>query len=195
MNSRIIGTGQYLPENIVTNEKLSETVETTHEWIVERTGICQRHIADDDATTAELGFNAAKDALQDAGIDASELDLIILATTTPDHTYPSTATLVQDMLGNHHAASFDISAACSGFIYALSIADNFIKAGSAKKALVIGSEIYSRILDWSDRTTCVLFGDGAAAVVLEATEEEGIISTHLGPGTRSSTRSSVPGVE
>lgn len=179
MNSRIIGTGQYLPKNIVTNEQLSKTVDTTHEWIVERTGICQRHIADESDTTAGLAYEAAKQALQDANIDADELDLIVLATTTPDQTYPSTATLVQDMLGNHHAASFDISAACSGFIYALAIADNFIKAGSAKKAMVIGSEIYSRVLDWSDRTTCVLFGDGAAAVILEATEEEGIISTHI----------------
>ncbi len=179
MNSRIIGTGQYLPPNIVTNQMLSETVDTSHEWIVERTGICQRHIADVDATTAGLAFEAAKNALADAQLSADEIDLIVLATTTPDQTYPSTATLVQEMLGNHHAASFDISAACSGFIYALSIGDNFIKAGSAKRVLIIGSELYSRILDWEDRTTCVLFGDGAAAVVLEATEEEGIIATHL----------------
>lgn len=179
MNSRIIGTGQYLPENIVTNEKLSETVDTSHDWIVERTGICQRHIADDDATTSGLAYHAVMAALKDANVDAQDIDLIILATTTPDHTYPSTATLLQEMIGNNHAASFDISAACSGFIYALGIADNFIKAGSAKKAIVVGSELYSRVLDWGDRTTCVLFGDGAAAVVLEATEEEGIISTHL----------------
>lgn len=179
MNSRIIGTGQYLPPNIVTNQMLSETVDTSHEWIVERTGICQRHIADDDATTAALAFEAAKNALADANITADDIDLIVLATTTPDQTYPSTATIVQEMLGNHHAASFDISAACSGFIYALSIGDNFIKAGSAQRVLIIGSEIYSRILDWEDRTTCVLFGDGAAAVVLEATEDEGVIATHL----------------
>src|SRR5699024_1503155 len=162
-----------------TNEKLSETVDTSHEWIVERTGICQRHIADDDATTSGLAYKAVMAALEDANIDAQDIDLIILATTTPDHTYPSTATLLQEMIGNVGAASFDISAACSGFIYALGIADNFIKAGAAKKAMVIGAELYSKLLNWEDRTTCVLFGDGAAAIILEASDEAGILSTHL----------------
>ncbi len=179
VNSKIIGTGQYLPGRVVTNDELAKTVDTSHEWIVARTGIHQRYIADEEATTAGIGYEAVKAALEDAGVDPQEIDLIVLATSTPDQTYPSTATLLQEMLGNNHAASFDISAACSGFIYALGIADNFIKAGAAKKAVVVGSELYSRILNWEDRTTCVLFGDGAAAVVLEATEEEGIISTHL----------------
>lgn len=179
VNSKIIGTGQYLPGVAVTNDELAKTVDTSHEWIVGRTGIHQRYIADEDATTAGIGYEAVKAALEDAGVDPQEIDLIVLATSTPDQTYPSTATLLQEKLGNNHAASFDISAACSGFIYALGIADNFIKAGAAKKAVVVGSELYSRILNWEDRTTCVLFGDGAAAVVLEATEEEGIISTHL----------------
>ncbi len=178
-NSKIIGTGHYLPEKIVTNDDLSKIIETSHDWIVERTGIHQRHLAAEGETPVDLAYHAAVDALKDAGIDASELDLIVLATSTPEQTYPSTATLLQERIGNVGAASFDISAACSGFIYALGIADNFIKAGAAKKAMVIGAELYSKLLNWEDRTTCVLFGDGAAAIILEASDEAGILSTHL----------------
>ncbi len=177
--SKIIGTGHYLPKKVVTNDDLAQKIDTSHEWIVERTGIHQRHIADESEQCTDLAVAAVEAALKDAGIEAESLDLIVLATSTPDQTYPSTATLVQERIGNVGAASFDISAACSGFIYALGIADNFIKAGSAKRAVVIGSEVYSRIVDWSDRATCVLFGDGAAAVILEASDEAGILSTHL----------------
>lgn len=179
MYSKIIGTGHYLPEKIVTNDDLAKTIDTSHTWIVERTGIHQRHIAAEEEQCTDLAYHAAVEALKDAKIAAEELDLILLATSTPDQTYPSTATLVQERLGNVGAASFDLSAACSGFVYALGVADNFIKAGSAKRVMVIGAEVYSRIVDWSDRATCVLFGDGAAAVVLEASEEPGILSTHL----------------
>ncbi len=179
MYSKIIGTGHYLPEKIVTNDDLAKTIDTSHTWIVERTGIHQRHIAAEEEQCTDLAYHAAVEALKDAKIAAGELDLILLATSTPDQTYPSTATLVQERLGNVGAASFDLSAACSGFAYALGVADNFIKAGSAKRVMVIGAEVYSRIVDWSDRATCVLFGDGAAAVVLEASEEPGILSTHL----------------
>lgn len=179
MYSKIIGTGHYLPEKIVTNDDLAKTIDTSHTWIVERTGIHQRHIAAEEEQCTDLAYHAAVEALKDAKIAAEELDLILLATSTPDQTYPSTATLVQERLGNVGAASFDLSAACSGFVYALGVADNFIKAGSAKRVMVIGAEVYSRIVDWNDRATCVLFGDGAAAVVLEASEEPGILSTHL----------------
>lgn len=184
--SRIVSTGAYLPENIVTNYDLEKKVDTSHDWIVERTGIYQRHIAADTQTTAELAEYAALDALKRGGVDANDLDLIIVATSSSDHVYPSTATLLQARLGNKTAAAFDITAACSGFVYALSIADNFIKAGAAKRALIVGSEIYSRLLDWQDRTTCVLFGDGAGAMLLEAVDKEtsderqsGVISTHI----------------
>lgn len=179
MHSKIIGTGHYLPENVVTNHDLEKKIETSHDWIVERTGIHQRYLAAEGETATSFGVNAARSALENAGIEASDIDLIIVATSTPDKVYPSTATLIQAELGAQGAPSFDITAACSGFIYALSVADNFIKAGSAKKALVIGTEVYSRLLNWEDRTTCVLFGDGAAAVVLSASEEPGILSTHI----------------
>ena len=179
MHSKIIGTGHYLPENVVTNHDLAKKIETSHDWIVERTGIHQRYLAAEGETATSFGVNAARSALENAGIEASDIDLIIVATSTPDKVYPSTATLIQAELGNQGAPSFDITAACSGFIYALSVADNFIKAGSAKKALVIGTEVYSRLLNWEDRTTCILFGDGAAAVVLSASEEPGILSTHI----------------
>ncbi len=180
LRSKIIGCGSYLPDNIVTNDDLSKRLDTSDEWIFQRTGIRQRHIAENQ-TTSELAIEASKAALEHAGINADEIDCIILATTTPDKTFPSTAVLVQSALGmKDKGFAFDVQAVCSGFIYALAVADNFIKAGQAKKALVIGAEKMSSILDWDDRGTCVLFGDGAGAVVLEATEgEEGILSTHL----------------
>jgi len=177
--SRISGTGGYLPKKVLTNQDLEQMVDTSDEWIVSRTGIKQRHIAQDDETTCDLAEIAAKNALEAAGIKASELDLIVLATTTPDKIFPSTACLLQKRLENHGACAFDVQAVCSGFVYALGVADNFIRAGSAKTALVVGAETLSRILNWQDRTTCVLFGDGAGAVVLQAAAEPGILSTHL----------------
>lgn len=179
MYSKIIGTGHYLPANVVTNYDLEKKIETNHDWIVERTGIHQRYIASEGETATSFGANAARSALENAGIDATDIDLIVVATSTPDKVYPSTATLIQAELGNQGAPAFDVTAACSGFIYALSVADNFIKAGSAKRALIIGTEVYSRLLDWNDRATCVLFGDGAAAIILEASEEPGVLSTHI----------------
>ncbi len=183
--SHLIGTGSYLPARIVTNDELAQRVDTSDEWIQQRSGIRQRHVAADGETTADLAAAAAVKALEAAGITAQALDLIILATTTPDDTFPSTATKVQARLGMHHGAAFDVQAVCSGFVYALAIADNFIKAGQAKTILVIGAETFTRILDWEDRTTCVLFGDGAGAVILQAAEgtgavtDRGILSTHL----------------
>lgn len=183
--SRIIGTGSYLPARIVTNDELAQRVDTSDEWIQQRSGIRQRHVAADGETTADLAEAAARQALDATGIAAADLDLIILATTTPDDTFPSTATKVQARLGMQRGAAFDVQAVCSGFVYALAIADNFIKAGQAKTILVIGAETFTRILDWEDRTTCVLFGDGAGAVVLRAeagsgrVEDRGILSTHL----------------
>ncbi|MBL4615290.1 MAG: ketoacyl-ACP synthase III [Magnetovibrio sp.] len=182
--SRIIGTGSHLPDQVVTNAQLSEKIDTTDEWIVERTGIRERRIAREGETTSALAFQAAENALDAAGITAQDIDFVVVATTTPDNTFPSTATKVQAMLGMDHGAAFDIQAVCSGFIYAVAVADNFIRAGQAKNILVIGAEVFSRIIDWEDRTTCVLFGDGAGAVVLQAVEVEedakvGILSTHL----------------
>lgn len=179
MNSRIIGTGGYLPKNILTNSDLEEIVDTTDEWIRERTGIEQRHIVADDETTSDLAYQASLKALEMANVNAEDLDLIIVATTTPDKIFPSTATILQHKLGNSGSPAFDIQAVCTGFIYALSTADQFIKTGMAKKVLVVGAESMSRITNWEDRNTCVLFGDGAGAVVLEASTEEGILSTHL----------------
>ncbi len=177
--SRIIGTGGYLPKRVVTNAELEKMVDTSDEWIVKRTGIQSRHLAAEGESTCDLAELAAGQALDAAGIVASELDLIILGTTTPDRIYPSTACLLQSRLGNHTAAAFDVQAVCSGFIYALSIADKFIKTKTAKRVLVVGSDTYSRLLNWNDRNTCVLFGDGAGAVVIEASTEPGILSTHL----------------
>ncbi len=177
--SKITGTGSYLPEKIVTNADLEKIVDTSDEWIRSRTGIEQRHMAAEGQTTGDLAEVAAKRALAAAGVDASELDLIIVGTTTPDIVFPSTACLLQARIGNVGAAAFDVNAACTGFMYALGIADKFIKSGNAKKALVIGAETLSRILNWSDRTTCVLFADGAGAVVLEADSSPGILSTHM----------------
>lgn len=181
----VCGCGSYLPERIVTNAELAERVDTTDEWIVQRTGIRQRHIAADDEPTSVVGLKAAQAALADAGMDASEIDLIIVATATPDHTFPATATQIQAALGITEGAAFDLQAVCSGFVFGLATADNFIKTGSARAAIVIGAETFSRILDWEDRTTCVLFGDGAGAVVLKAEPGEGtladrgVLATHI----------------
>jgi 3-oxoacyl-[acyl-carrier-protein] synthase-3 len=180
MYSIIAGTGGYLPERILTNADLEKMVETSDQWIVERTGIKQRHIAADHETTSDLASAAARQALEAAGVLATDVDLIIVATTTPDLVFPSTACLVQAKLGVTNACpAFDVQAVCSGFVYALSIADNFIRAGQARCALVIGAETLSRITDWTDRGNCILWGDGAGAVILKASEQPGIISTHL----------------
>jgi len=180
LKSAILGTGSALPVRRVSNEELTETVDTSDEWIVERTGIRFRHIAGDDETTASLGTLAAQKALGDAGIDPAELDLIVLATSTPNQTFPASATIIQTNLGIDDCIAFDVQAVCSGFLYALTVADNMIRGGSAKNALVIGSETFSRILDWEDRGTCVLFGDGAGAVVLGGEEgDRGILASKL----------------
>jgi 3-oxoacyl-[acyl-carrier-protein] synthase-3 len=178
-SSRIMGTGSYLPERILTNAELEKMVDTSDEWIRERTGIRERHVVAPGQNTCDLATAAAQAALTTANLAASDLDLIIVATTTPDRVYPSTACLLQDRLGARGCPAFDIQAVCSGFIYALAIADQFIRTGTALHALVVGAEAYSRILDWNDRTTCVLFGDGAGAVVLEAATKPGILSTHI----------------
>ncbi|MCU7914802.1 MAG: ketoacyl-ACP synthase III [Candidatus Thiodiazotropha sp. (ex Gloverina cf. vestifex)] len=177
--SRITGTGGYLPDNVVTNKDLEKIVDTTEQWIVERTGIHKRHIAREDEYTCDLAEQAARNALDMAGLSPQDIDLIVVATTTADQVFPSTACLLQARLGIHGPAAFDVQAVCTGFVYALSVADQFIKSGSATKTLVVGAETVSRIIDWTDRNTCVLFGDGAGAVVIEASEEPGIISTHL----------------
>ncbi|MDH5357372.1 MAG: ketoacyl-ACP synthase III [Gammaproteobacteria bacterium] len=180
MYSRIAGTGSYLPEKVLTNHDLEKMVETNDQWIRERTGIKKRHIIADDETTTDLAFNAAEKAIEAAGISNDDIDLIIVATTTPTRIFPSTASLVQQKLNiSNGCPAFDIQAVCTGFVYALSVADKFIKSGSVKNALVIGAESLSRIVDWTDRNTCVLFGDGAGAVVLQASEETGILSTHI----------------
>ncbi len=180
LRSVITGTGSALPAHRVSNAELAETVDTSDEWIVERTGIKFRHIAGPDETTATLGTMAAKQALDAAGLAADQIDLIILATATPDQTFPASATKIQAALGINDCIAFDVAAVCSGFLYALSIADSMLKTGAAKRALVIGSETFSRILDWEDRATCVLFGDGAGAIVLEAqVGERGILSSRL----------------
>ena len=178
MYSKIIGTGGYLPNKILTNKDLESLVDTTDEWIVERTGIKQRHISEDNETSSSMATKASLDAIKSANIKNSQIDLIIVATTTPDQIFPSTACIVQNNL-NIIAPAFDVQAACTGFIYALSIADNYIKTGTCKNILVIGAEKYSNLLDWSDRSTCVLFGDGAGAVILSADSNEGIISSHI----------------
>ena len=187
--SQIVGCGSYLPERILTNHELATMVDTSHEWIVERSGIHSRHIAADGEFTSDLACEAARKALENAGIDAAEVDFVIVGTSTPDKTFPATATRVQALLGMTSGAAFDIQAVCSGFIYALSVADNFIKGGQAKTVLVIGAETFSRLVDWEDRSTCVLFGDGAGAMVLRAATHNpgtsdrrtarGILSTHL----------------
>jgi len=177
--ARIAGTGSYLPENILSNHDLEKMVDTSDQWIQERTGIKKRHIARDDETTCDLAEQASLRAIEAAGIEASEIDLIIVATTTADQVFPSTACLLQHRLGIHGCPAFDIQAVCTGFIYAVSVADKFFHDGSVRNALVVGAETFSRIIDWTDRDTCVLFGDGAGAVVLQASDEAGIISTHI----------------
>lgn len=183
--AKIIGVGSYLPAHRVTNAELATRVDTSDDWIIQRTGIHARHVAASGETTSQLATKAAERALAHAGISASAIDLIVLATATPDYTFPSVATMVQANLGITHGVAFDVAAVCSGFVFALATADNFIRSGSHTRALVIGAETFSRILDWEDRTTCVLFGDGAGAVVLEASEEAGtmadtgILTTHL----------------
>ncbi len=177
--SRIAGTGSYLPEKILTNKDLEEIVDTSDEWIRERTGIWKRHVVEKHEMCSDLAVAAARNALEAAELDAADIDLIVLATTTPDQIFPSTACEVQQKLDIHGCPAFDIQAVCTGFVYALSVADKFIRTGGATRALVIGAETFTRILDWQDRATCVLFGDGAGAVVIEAAEEPGIISTHL----------------
>ena len=181
MQSRIIATGSYLPQKIVTNSDLVKTVETSNEWIIERTGIEQRHIAAEGEFTSDLAAAAAKRAIANSGLKAEEIEMIIVATTTPDLTFPATATTVQAKIGAKAAFAFDIQAVCSGFVFAITTADNFIKSGQVKNALVIGADKLSSIVDWQDRNTCVLFGDGAGAVILQATEEEnrGIIASSL----------------
>jgi 3-oxoacyl-[acyl-carrier-protein] synthase-3 len=183
--SVVRGIGSYLPRRKLTNQDLEKMVETSHEWIVQRTGIEARHIADDDETTSVLGIKAAEAALADAGLTAADIDLVICATSTPDYTFPSTATMIQTGIGMTHGAAFDLQAVCTGFVYAVATADKFLQSGSHKRALVVGAETFSRILDWSDRTTCVLFGDGAGAIVLEAQDGEGtsadrgVLTSHL----------------
>ncbi len=177
--ARIAGTGGYLPERVLTNKDLEKMVETTDEWIQERSGIKRRHIAADNETTSDMAVAAGRKAIEAAGIETGAIDLIIVATTTPDKVFPSTACIVQRRLDIAKTPAFDVHAACSGFLYALDIANRFIVTGGATNALVIGSETYSRILDWTDRSTCVLFGDGAGAVVLSTSDEAGIISTHI----------------
>src|SRR5512135_519712 len=180
IHSRVKGTGSAFPEKILTNFDLEKIVDTSDEWIITRTGIRERRIAAEGEYTSKFATKAAERALEMAGVSPGELDLIVLASVTPDFPFPATACIVQNNLGAVNAAAFDISAACSGFIYGLAVVDNFMKTGSVKKALVIGAEILSRIVDWTDRNTCVLFGDGAGAVVLEAEEgDNGILSTHI----------------
>lgn len=173
LRANVVGYGACLPEHAVTNAELAKKVDTSDEWIVERTGIRQRYIAAEGELTSHLGAKAAQAALANAKLKADDIDLVLVATTTPDDTMPATATKVQHQLGMTRGAAFDINAACSGYVYALTVADSFIRSGAAKRVLVIGAETYSRILDWSDRSTCILFGDGAAALVLEATEGKG----------------------
>jgi len=181
LSSYILGCGGYVPKKILTNEELSKKIDTSDEWIKTRTGIHQRHIADEKQMNSDLGFEAAKKAIKNSKIKISDIDLIIVATSTPDHTFPSTAAKIQGKLGIKKGFAFDIQAACSGFIYSMSVADNFLSNNQASNALVIGSEIFSRILDWNDRSTCVLFGDGAGAIVLTKKNKKnsGIISTEL----------------
>jgi len=185
IRSVVLGCGSYLPERILTNAELATRLDTSDEWIVQRTGIRERHIAAEGEFTSHLAIKAARAALHHARLDAQSIDLIVLATSTPDNTFPATAVAVQEGLGINHGAAFDLQAVCSGFVFALATADNFLRAGSYKRALVIGAETFSRILDWNDRGTCVLFGDGAGAVVLEAqteqgkTSDRGVLTTHL----------------
>jgi 3-oxoacyl-[acyl-carrier-protein] synthase-3 len=178
--SRIVGTGRYLPERIMTNFDLEKIVDTTDEWIRTRTGVERRHVVAEDETTSDMCVEAAKKAIEDAGVDVSEIDLVITGTTTPDLIFPNVSTLIQHRLGIPSCPAFSLEAACTGFIYALTLADKFIRLGDAKCALVIGAECITKLMDWSDRNTCVLFGDGAGAVIVKPSDEPGILSCHLG---------------
>lgn len=179
MYSRIAGTGRYLPEKVLTNFDLEKMVDTSDEWIRDRSGIERRHIAAEGETTCDLCEHAARQAMEAAGVEASDIDMIVVGTTTPDQIFPNVACLLQERLGNRGVPAIGLEAACSGFIYGLSIADKFIRTGAAKRVLVIGAETLSRFIDWQDRSTCVLFGDGAGAVIIEAADEAGVISTHI----------------
>jgi len=185
LRSVVVGAGSYLPKRIVSNRELEKTLDTTDEWIVQRTGIKQRHIAADDERTSTLGLRAAEAALADAGLTGKDIDLVIVATSTPDYVFPSVATQIQAGLGMYHGAAFDMQAVCSGFVFAVATADKFLQSGSHRRAVVIGAETFSRLVDWTDRSTCVLFGDGAGAVVLEAQasagtmSDRGVLTSHL----------------
>lgn len=179
MYSRITGTGSYLPDKILTNQDLELMVDTSDEWIRTRTGITQRHIAAKDQVASDLALYASQNAMKSAGVTSKDIDLIIVATTTPDMVFPSTACILQNKLGVENCPAFDVQAVCSGFVYALATAEMFVSSGKCRNALVVGTEIYSKLLDWNDRSTCVLFGDGAGAVVLSQSENPGILSTHL----------------
>lgn len=179
IHSRIIGTGSYLPAKVVTNYDLEKTVDTTHDWIFSRSGIVERHVAAEGEMSSDLAFQASSRAIEAAGLSANDIDLIIVATTTPDHIFPSTACVLQDKLGIKSAIAFDVQAVCSGFIYALNTADLYIRGGQARNVLVVGTEVLSRILNWEDRTTCVLFGDGAGAVILQRSDKPGILGAKL----------------
>jgi 3-oxoacyl-[acyl-carrier-protein] synthase-3 len=182
--SRIVGTGGYLPEKVLTNADLEQMIETTAGWIVERTGVEERHIAAPGETTCDLAEHASRRALDAAGLEPGDIDLIVLGTTTPDHVFPSVATQLQHRLGCYGGAAFDVQAVCTGFVYALDIADRFIRTGAARRALVVGADTFTRIIDWNDRGTCILFGDGAGAVVLAGADEPGIIDSRLGADGR-----------
>ena len=194
MFAKITGVGSYLPDRVVTNDDLvAEGVDTSDEWVATRTGIRSRHFAEAGQTSSDLAFHAANRALAQAGVEAGDLDLIIVATSTPDFIFPSTACLLQGRLGNKGATAFDLQAVCCGFVYALGVAEKFVRSGSHKRALVVGAEVFSRILDWQDRTTCVLFGDGAGAVVVEASETPGILATTMHADGSMAGMLSVPG--
>lgn len=191
--SRIVGTGSYLPARVVTNQELETRIDTSDEWVFQRTGIRSRHVAAEGEVTSDLAVQASHRAMEMAGVTPADIDLIVVATTTPDIVFPSTACLLQRKLGVKQGAAFDVQAVCTGFVYALAVADKFVATGQNKCALVVGAEVFSRLLDWSDRRTCVLFGDGAGAVVLKADEDRGILSTHLHADGEQSDILSVPG--
>ena len=193
MYSRIVGTGRYLPEKVLTNRDLEKIVDTSDEWIVSRTGIRSRHVAAEGQLASDLAYNAALKALESAQMQAEAIDMIIVATTTPDMVFPSTACILQSKLGIHGGPAFDVQAVCSGFVYALATADLYIKAKHARNVLVVGTEVYSRILDWNDRSTCVLFGDGAGAIVLSASDEPGLMAAKLHADGKYRDKLSVPG--
>ena len=182
--ARIVGTGSYLPEKVVSNADLEQMIETTADWIIERTGVEERHVAAPGETTADMAEQAARRALEAAGLEPGDIDMIVLGTTTPDHVFPSVATVLQHRLGCYGGPAFDVQAVCTGFVYALDIANRFIRTGAARRALVVGADTFTRIIDWTDRGTCILFGDGAGAVILEQTDQPGIIDSRLGADGR-----------